>query len=297
MNIGSGMFQTIARHVYPTVLTCAILLGVSACSGIPDPAARLDLAQSVAPGGFHSRTIATDEFDLFALLPSGFAAAPDHTLTVFIEGDGFSYVSKTQPSVDPTPVKQTVISLLPADGRPDVAYLARPCQFASPAPRHCDKTLWTTGRYSERVIDAMGQALSLLVAEAHATHVKLIGYSGGGVVAALLAARRNDVVALVTIAAPLDVAAFVAYHHASPMRGSLNPRDEAARLGHVAQIHYAGGEDKTVPPVILDSYMNALANQNCARLIVVDEATHSTGWEVLLPALYNVVPRCVVARP
>lgn len=292
-----GMFQTIVQHWRLSVLPCGILLGLAACAGLPDPAARRDLAQSAAPAGFHPRTISTNEFDIFALLPSGFAAGPDGTLTVFIEGDGYSYVSKTQPSSDPTPVRQTVISLLPADGRHDVAYLARPCQFAGPAPRHCDRTLWTGARYSERVIDSMGQALSLLVAEAHATHVKLIGYSGGGVIAALLAARRNDVVALVTIAAPLDVAAFATHHHVPPLQGSLNPRDEAARLGSVAQIHYAGGRDKTVPPVILDSYMNALADKNCARLIVEDEAAHGTGWEALLPALYDPVPQCAVARP
>lgn len=282
---------------YALALICCAALGLAACAGIPNPATRLDNAQSLAPSGFQVRSIATDEFDLFALVPSGFAATPDGQLTVFIEGDGFSYVNKNQASTDPTPVKQTVISLLPADGRHDVAYLARPCQFAGATPRNCDRSLWTNARYSQRVVDAMDQALSQLVEEAHATRVKLIGYSGGGVIAALLAARRTDVVALVTIAAPLDVSAFAAYHHVSPMQGSLDPRDEVERLGRIAQIHYAGGHDKTVPPVILESYMGALANKNCARLIVVDDATHSTGWQVILPALYSTMSPCAPVWP
>lgn len=283
-----------------TCLALFLLLGLSACAGIPDPATRLDTAQSLAPAQFHTRVFATREFDLFALLPTGLAADPDSTLTVLLEGDGFGFVNKYQPSRDPTPIQQTVISLLPTDGRRDVAYLARPCQFAGPAPRNCNQPLWTSARYSERVIDSMSQALSLLASEARAKHIRLIGYSGGGVVAALLAVRRNDVTSLVTIAAPLDVDAFVAYHHVQPMHGSLNPRDEAIRLARVAQIHYAGGRDKTVPPVILDSYMDALsgnAKTQCARLIVVEAATHSKGWDKIGADLYAVRPRCGLAQP
>ncbi len=281
-------------------LALLLVLGLSACAGIPDPATRLDTAQSLAPANFHARVFATREFDLFALLPDRLVAAPEGTLTVLLEGDGFGFVSKYQPSLDPTPIRQTVISLLPADGRRDVAYLARPCQFAGPEPRNCNPLLWTAARYSERVIDSMSQALSLLASEARAKHIRLIGYSGGGVVAALLAVRRDDVTSLVTIAAPLDVAAFVAYHHVPPMQGSLNPRDDAARLARVAQIHYAGGRDETVPPVILDGYMDALAGNaetHCARLIVVEAATHATGWDKLGADLYAVNPRCGVAQP
>jgi len=46
--------------------------------------------------------------------------------------------------------------------------------------------------------------------------------------------------------------------------------------------------------------MDALAGNaetHCARLIVVEAATHATGWDKLGADLYAVNPRCGVAQP
>src|SRR3546814_2839304 len=69
-----------------------------------------------------------------------------------------------------------------------------------------DLDVWTSARFSDGVIVSMSDALDRLKEEAGASSLDLVGYSGGGGVAVLLAARRRDVVSIVTIAGNLDQA-------------------------------------------------------------------------------------------
>ena len=50
-------------------------------------------------------------------------------VTIYIEGDGFAWVSRRQPSTNPTPVNPLALRLAATDPSPAVAYLARPCQY------------------------------------------------------------------------------------------------------------------------------------------------------------------------
>ena len=82
------------------------------------------------------------------------------------------------------------------------------------------------------VVRNMAVALrSFLGARPDIETIHLFGYSGGGVVAALLAAHFSNTKRLVTIAAPLDLDAWVHLHGFSPMEGSLNPLGTAASSG------------------------------------------------------------------
>jgi dienelactone hydrolase len=281
------------RRMMPLRLILTItLLSLTACAGVPTPEDRLALAGQAAPERWREERLATRDFDLFALTPAAMKADSAGRLTVFLEGDGLAFIRRQQPSPDPTPVQQTVIGWLPRDGRADVAYLARPCQFTVAPARNCDTPFWLKARYSRQVVENMDEALTLLKHQARASRLRLIGYSGGGVIAALLAARRDDVEGFVAVAAPLDLDAFVAYHHVSPMTGSLNPRDEAARLAHVPQVLVVGGEDETVPRDIVDSYVAALPQRTCVRVVEVEGAEHGSGWDRLSPPLLDQVPHC-----
>jgi hypothetical protein len=60
---------------------------------------------------------------------------PVTALHVYIEGDGFAWKSRTQPSNDPTPNNPTGLKLAAADANANVLYLARPCQFITPFTR------------------------------------------------------------------------------------------------------------------------------------------------------------------
>ena len=82
--------------------------------------------------------------------------------------------------------------------------------------------------------------------------VILIGFSGGGVLAAELALRRNDVLALITVAAPLDLEAWTRLHGVSPLVAASPAGALTAALAQAAfpQRHLYGARDKVVPPAL-----------------------------------------------
>jgi hypothetical protein len=82
------------------------------------------------------------------------------------------------------------------------------------------------------VISASNQAVDALKQRYGAQEIVLVGYSGGGAVAALVAARRTDVVRLVTVAGNLDHLAWTHLHSVPPPdRLSQSSR----RLGRAAK--------------------------------------------------------------
>lgn len=168
-------------------------------------------------------------------------------LTVVIEGDGNAHDRKGQPSADPTPRDPLGFRIAQAWSQGPVAWLGRPCQYVKdPACRPSD---WTTGRYSEGAVAASSLAIDDLKRRSGATRLRLVGWSGGGSMAALVAARRTDVAVLVTLAAPLDLAAWADWHGASRLTGSLDPA--AVTLpSEVVQLHVLGRFDQVVPPAL-----------------------------------------------
>ncbi len=204
----------------------------------------------------------------------------DRDLSVYIEGDGHAWVSRTQRSADPTPINPLGLRFASWDDAANVAYLARPCQYI---PLHynpaCNTLLWTDERFSEQVIDTMDNALDAIRLRV-AGKLHLAGFSGGGAVAALLAARRSDVASLRTFAGNLDHAAVNRHHQVSPMPRSLNPIAYADRLGNLPQLHYSGARDTIVTPEIADLFMEALPTRGCAEHIILNRTTHHSGWYV-----------------
>lgn len=79
----------------------------------------------------------------------------------------------------------------------------------------------------------------------------LIGHSGGGVLAMLLAERSLGVKAVVTIAANLDIAAWAELHGYSELSGSLNPAQRSPLPPTIKQLHLAGEHDSNVPPELI----------------------------------------------
>ena len=229
--------------------------------------------------GFVDAAVKAGTFDLTAFIRH--PEMPVGTLTIYIEGDGAAWPTPYHPPRDPTPLKPVALALAAADTAPAVAYLGRPCQYlATESLVQCPRSYWVEKRFAAEVIEAADDAVAQLKALSGASHIRLVGYSGGGVIAALLAARRSDVDALVTVAAPLALAKWIAWHGASAMTGSLDPIDFDSHLPD--GLHFVGSNDKTVPAAILNQYVGARGGKVVVIAGFDHECCWSRDWSMLL---------------
>lgn len=271
-------------------LVVALLALCGACAARP-PAVetRLETARDIArSGALAPRLIAAPGFTL-----QSYARGTDAELVVYIEGDGFAWRTSRRPSRDPTPISPVALSLAAADPSPAVAYLGRPCQYrlgdaACGSSRH-----WTSARFSEAVVAASDAAIDALKKDAGAARVHLVGYSGGAAVAALVAARRDDVASLRTVAGYLDPTRLNEERGVSPLTGSLDPvRDAAPFLAGAPQRHYAGGADRVIPAWSVRSFAEAVGDPGCVEVVVAPDAAHGRGWTELWRAVALDRPLC-----
>lgn len=218
---------------------------------------------------------------------------PAHLLRVYIEGDGFAWKSRTQPSDDPTPRNPIGLTLAAADKNQNVLYIARPCQFIGPPlPAHCETSVWTNDRFSPSVIDAMNDVLNHFVKQYPGVKLELIGYSGGGNIAAILAERRTDVRSLRTVAGNLDVAYVNATHHVSAMPDAVSAIDRASALQKMPQLHFSGDADKTVTPEVTQRFQRAVGG-HCSQVEVVRNMAHGSDWAAIWSQLLaKKLPEC-----
>jgi pimeloyl-ACP methyl ester carboxylesterase len=256
----------------------AIAATLAACSSV-DMAPRARKADLIArDAGWSGRTIAAGSFDL-ASFSSPPSSSVQETLTVYIEGDGLAFLDRVTASADPTPTDPLALRLAIAGPQRPSAYLARPCQYALPDHgRNCGPALWTSRRYAPEVIDSLDRAVEVLKGSAGARRLVLVGYSGGGAVAALLAARRSDVAGLVTVAANLDVGYWVKRDGLEPLTGSLDPVAFATRLATVPQVHFVGGRDQVVGADVVRSYIARLPAPHRAALVEIADYDHRCCW-------------------
>lgn len=224
--------------------------------------------------GFRAATIEPGGFVLFSLLRRRAAAA---TLNIYIEGDGAPWPNAFRPPRDPTPLRPVALALADRDPAPVVAYLGRPCQYLDENKRRgCDAAYWSSRRFVPEVLAAMDEAVTRLKSEAGARRVRLVGYSGGGVIAALLAMRRDDVEDLVTVAAPLALAGWTAAQGLTPLEGALDPLLQPDAAGGLrTAMHFAGADDDIVPPGIVRRFTESRGG----RLEVVPGFDHDCCWE------------------
>ncbi len=230
----------------------------------------------IAQNGFKVQKYKTSTFTLYGLLRP--AKGQSTSLHVYIEGDGFAWVRRNKASVNPTPTDNVTRSLAeydPSDAA--VLYLARPCQYVKAGDMNmCSQKFWTSHRLAPEVIIALNEAINQAKQNINAQDISIVGYSGGGGAAALVAAKRNDVKFLGSVAGLLDHVKWTDMHKVSPLIGSLNPADSVHLLRNIPQLHVSGKDDKIVPPASQKSYCDEL-NQNNA-CIALDGVEHSDAW-------------------
>ena len=275
--------MSITRYVFFLFLAATLLTG---CLTTYDDKGKIitRLAQSLNAS---PDVIETHLFDIqtFARL-----TRQSTILRVYIEGDGKAWASRRRPSLDPTPHNLMLSELMRQDTYSDRAYLARPCQFVW--GEHCKIPVWTSLRYSQPMVDTLNDALDQLKTKGPYQNIELIGFSGGGTLALLLAARRDDVLSVRTIAGNLDPAFVNAFHKVSPMPDSLNPVDFSRQLATIPQLHFIGGKDRVITPAVYDHYASFFHPKNCLSRYMNTNAGHNNGWESNWSELLRIPVQC-----
>lgn len=267
-----------------------VMLLATGCSQIlPDSA--LSFTESKHLNSYFTKQVITTDSFMLASYVGRFSGAGE--LFVYIEGDGLAWVTRSKVSSNPTPRNPVALKLAlrhmeATNGEAEIVYLARPCQFVEPEQQtNCSPKFWTDARFSSEVVRAMSQAIDSLKSRAAATKLTLIGYSGGGAIASLISAHRNDVEMLITVAGNLDHDAWTSYHRVSPLRRSLNAADFIDEISDIRQVHFIGAEDTVMPVSIIERFRLPLRYSKSARFIVIPELDHSCCWSVIWPDLLN----------
>lgn len=207
-------------------------------------------------------------------------------LRVYIEGDGRAWVTAYSPSLDPTPTQSLALYLALADNTPR-AYLARPCQYIKSSG--CQPEVWTGQRFSQKAVRSLSDGLDTLKATYRVEQFELVGHSGGGAMALLLAAQRDDIAQVQTLAGNVDPQAWTDLKQLSPLDG-LNPSDFATQLKNVPQRHLVGQQDKVVPLGVVQAYQRKV-HPRCIEVVPV-QADHFSGYDAIWQQVKEQPIRC-----
>jgi hypothetical protein len=213
-------------------------------------------------------------------------AASGNSLVVFIEGDGSPWrAGGTKVAHDPTPHRPLALSL--ATQTPgSVLYLGRPCYFLARADARCAARLWTSARYSAEVVASMSSVITRVADEFNSPQVVLIGYSGGGTLAVLIAARLPATAAVISIGGNLDTAEWTRWHGYSTLVGSLNPSTQPPLDAKIKQWHLVGDQDSNVPAYLNARYWQRLAPDQIWHFADFD---HVCCWAEQWPRLWDQI--------
>jgi lipase (class 3) len=246
-------------------------------AGCSTPAQRVDRAAETY--GFTREVARGTRFDHLVLRHG--APRTDRPLHVYIEGDGSPYLNERAIARDPTPRAPVMLRLMALDPAPSI-YVGRPCYFALQPIADCSPIYWTVARFSTEVVDSMA---AVIERERNGASLVLLGHSGGGALAVLLAQRLANVSAVVTVAGNLDTSAWSALHGYSALEGSLNPAD-GALTGVPRVLHLAGAEDAVVPPALI----TAAASKIGGDVRIVPGTRHDCCWDAAWPAVLADLP-------
>jgi hypothetical protein len=286
--IGSRRFQCQSAAPRQQAKRAAVLLAtalcftagaISGCSSHPSErttqlASTAGAIREIVPGAGFEHVVFSRYVD-----------ARSSALHIYFDSDGTPLIHARQVSRDPTPREPLALQLMLVDPLPS-AYIGRPCYEGLAAAPGCTPLLWTLQRYSETVVASMTAAVEALLARSPAAEVTMIGYSGGGVLALLVAQRLTRVVTVVTIAANLDIDAWTTLHGYSALAGSINPAAQTQWRVALRQIHFAGGRDQNVPAAMTRGFAGGVPN---AQVRIIETYDHRCCWLEQWPTLLDTL--------
>ena len=121
-----------------------------------------------------------------------------------LEGDGFAWKSRTSFLMIQHQKNAVATKLAIKENKPDTIYLCKTLSiWRETLRKKCSQIYWSSHRYSPEIIESVSRAITILKNNNNKT-IRLIGFSGGGAIAVLVAARRDDVGAIYTVAGNLN---------------------------------------------------------------------------------------------
>lgn len=256
-----------------------LIIFLTACSRY-SLESRVSLANSLAlKNSLIKKDINTSSF---ILRTYGKIENKNKALKVYIEGDGLAWINSRTISNDPTPINPIALKLASKDKSANIIYIARPCQYNLKENNNCNNSYWSKKRFSKEVIASYNEALNRLKKKYGFEKIELIGFSGGGAVATLVASKRDDIIKIVTIAGNLNHKLVNKIHKVSQMKESLNPIDIASKISYIPQVHYVGESDTIIPIAVVNSFKKAAKYSKNIEIKIINNATHTKGWDELI---------------
>lgn len=202
-------------------------------------------------------------------------------LHVYIDGDGTPWERGRWPANDPTSRNPLILKLLKADTAPALL-LGRPCYHGLNETAPCQYRYWTSHRYSRIVVNSMVTALQRWLKKKPFAKITLIGFSGGGTLAVLIASEMTPVHRLITIAANLDISRWARRHGFRALDHSINPSDLPPLPASIEQIHYIGLADTNISAESVNKFS---IRQDNAAFIPIAGFDHHCCWPEIWPRL------------
>ena len=196
------------------------------------------------------------------------------SIHIYIEGDGYSFNHYGESTSNPTPRITFLRKIAINDTHPNVIYLARPCQYVK--DNICSQIDWTTGRFSQKIINSMAEAIKNIY---NNQSIILIGYSGGALLSGLIIEQNQDlpIKKWITLAGLLNHKKWTESLKLTPLTDSI----DLEKLPNIEQIHLIGNKDKII------SYKMIKSIVPLKNLIIISNATHNSGFENYLSIIYN----------
>lgn len=222
--------------------------------------------------------IATDAGPLVFARLSDYRA--DSYKLVFVEGDGFAYLTREQPSADPTPRNAVALEMArAATAQHEVVYLARPGQWGT-APSYTPAD-WTTRRFSSALVSAQARAVEEVGGD---DPFVLVGYSGGAAIARVAARYTGALAGVITVAGNLYPNTTNAYNKVPPFTDLHDELGNGEPFeANLPVLVVRGSDDRIIPPP-------SEPDTACRQTLVVP-ATHAglnngQPWASLWPQIY-----------